>query len=170
MARNPTNAASHAIKGYTWIPPQKPTIVPPGAMPDFPYVAPTVDTFKAPTQAHGLPLSKARAIHETLMRPWDSKDLYPRANVGPRVINPTSAVPATRNPALPVPANIQYIDPYPLTADVNDLGPAAWQATHKQPITIGVGFVPPVNPTKKPKKMGVGTTGPRRGVRGQVFP
>jgi hypothetical protein len=104
------------------------------------------------------------------MRPWDSKDLYPRANVGRRVVNPTNAVPATHNPSLPTPADNIYRDPYPLTADVNDLGPAAWQALHPQPITVTPGFTPPVNPTKRPLRMGVGTTGPRRGVRGQTYP
>lgn len=152
----------NSIPGYDWQPPEYES-GPPGAAPLYPYVAPEAPV-ELPTRAHGLPMRTARRIHNTLVRPLDMKDFFPRANVGRRVVNPykiPSAYQVARGETLGDP----FTDPFPTVQDVADKGPFLW-AEKQRVITTDPGFLPPINPNLSPnKKMGVGVTGPRRGVR-----
>jgi hypothetical protein len=152
-----------SIPGYTWTPPEY-TSAPPGNAPLYPYVAPVDNSIDRPTQAHGLSLAAAGRIHNTLQRPLDQKDFYPRANVGRRVVNPY-LVPSALQVAQGVTLGDPFSDPFPTVQDVADLGPYLW-AEAKRRITTDPGFIPPINPQLSPNKaMGVGVTGPRRGLK-----
>lgn len=151
-----------SIKGYTWTPPEF-QAAPPGRAPLYPYEPPEDTTPDLPTRAHGLPLATARRIHNTLQRPLDQKDFFPRANVGRRVVNPYM-IPSAFDVARGVPVGDKFTDPFPTLQDVADPGPFLW-AEARRTIQVDPGFVAPINPNLRPLPQGVGSTGPRRGVR-----
>lgn len=150
----------NSIKGFTWVPPTF-TSAPPGNAPLYPYVAPD-PALVFPTEAHGLPLRTARRLHNTLVRPLDQKDFFPRANVGRRVINPY-LIPSANDVVRGDTVGDPFTDPFPTVQDVNDKGPFIW-AEARRKIHTDPGFLAPINPNLRPLRQGVGSTGPRRGV------
>ena len=150
-----------SIRGFVWDPPEF-QAAPPGNAPLYPYEAPE-SPVELPSQAHGLSLRAARRLHNTLARPLDQKDFYPRANVGRRVVNPYQ-IPSAFDVARGELTGDKYSDPFPTVQDTQDKGPFVW-AEARRKIATDPGFLPPINPNLPPLRQGVGSTGPRRGVR-----
>jgi hypothetical protein len=143
-------SGNSAIPGFSWQTPvtNDPTVIAPGMAPQFPVVQqfPIEKPFQ-PTLVHGLPVSVAKRIHNTLLfpeKPVTEATLFPRANRGQRpqttpvdgvrvpVYNPDTGAPRVDQFGKPVTRVIPYLGGDrligPFAGEFKDPGPAQWAA------------------------------------------
>lgn len=185
--RRGLQAGNSAIPGFTWTRPARYTgQLVPGPEPEFPALGSVPPTEPAaPLRPHGLPVAVARKIHDTLIDPTapDMKELFPRANRGPRPVEEPRQLVYNSDGSVkldargnPVYRHIPYLGGNPVTGpyapEFADPGPAPWAAAAaaSQPIQTDEGFIPPPNP-RFPRSVIAGNRGlgpERGGVRGQT--
>ena len=143
-------SGNSAIPGFTWQAPVKndPTVIAPGMQPVYPVVQQyPIEKPYQPTLVHGLPVSVAQRIHNTLIfpeKPVTAANLYPGANRGQRpqttpvdgirvpVYDTNTGAPKVDRYGKPITKVIPYLGGNRLTGpfapEFHDPGPAPWAA------------------------------------------